>query len=135
MSRFQSKPAKSYFGTGIISLAVVLVVLTITCFAILAYASVQSEYELSTKSAKSVQAYYRADGAACEKKAQIRQAIKENRLTVYVKNNPSITMNKKEQTLSYQEAIGKTKGLKVKLSYENNELRVLQWQVIIRTEQ
>jgi hypothetical protein len=59
-----NKNLHSASGIGVVTLFVVLLILCLTVFAVLAFASANADYRLSDKNSKMVEAYYAADNAA-----------------------------------------------------------------------
>ena len=80
----REKSLRSFVGMGAVSLAVILIILTITCFAVLTYVSADSEYKLSEKSKNAVTQYYAADAKANEILSEISNSIKNEKLQDFI---------------------------------------------------
>ncbi|MDR2771744.1 MAG: hypothetical protein LBB57_06875 [Clostridiales Family XIII bacterium] len=66
-----SKNLHSASGIGVVTLFVVLLILCLTVFAVLTFASANADMRLSAKNSEMVKAYYAADNAATEISADV----------------------------------------------------------------
>lgn len=64
-------------GLGIVTITVVLLVITLACFAMLTVSSARADYTLSQRNADTVAEYYAADAQAVEDVATFLQSEKE----------------------------------------------------------
>lgn len=127
----KTKSFKTFIGMGAISLAVVLIVLTITCFAVLTYVSADSEYKLSEKSSASVNDYYRADALANEKLQEISIEIKNGKLEDFAaQKGYNVTGIAGNDVVSFQIPVSKGKKLQIEASFSApKQWEILKWEI------
>ncbi|MDR2133414.1 MAG: hypothetical protein LBP30_08790 [Clostridiales Family XIII bacterium] len=65
------KNSHSASGLGVVTLFVVLLILCLTVFSVLTFASANADMRLSAKNSEMVKAYYEADGAAARVSADV----------------------------------------------------------------
>ena len=129
----KEKSLKSFIGMSAISLAVILIVLAIACFAVLTYVSADSEYKLSEKSSAAVDDYYRADALANEKLREISAAIKKENLEDFAaKKGYNVTNTARNKIVSFQVPVGNTKMLQAEVSFKApKQWEILKWEIVI----
>lgn len=126
----RGKGLRSFVGMGAVSLAVILIILTITCFAVLTYVSADSEYKLSEKSQKSVTEYYRADAKANEILSEISTAIKNRKVQDFIaKKGYNVTNSDGQQIFAFQVPVSKGKELRVEAAFSAfDHMTILKWE-------
>ncbi|MEG0829480.1 MAG: hypothetical protein RSD88_03640 [Anaerovoracaceae bacterium] len=127
-----SKKQGFFLGMGVISLVVVLIILTISCFAILTYISADTEYQLSQKTKASVDGFYKADSEANLKMAEISREIKKGKLNQLVEEKRYVVTSKgNTQIISFDIKVGREKILKVKAGFTpEGKGDVYKWQIL-----
>lgn len=131
-----TKSFKTFIGMGAISLAVVLIILTVTCFAVLTYVSADSEYKLSEKSSASVSDYYHADALANETLREISSAIKNGKLQDFASQKGyNVTRITGHDVVSFQIPVRKGKKLQIEVSFSAPEQwEILKWEITTNSQ-
>ena len=132
-----TKRLNYFIGMAAIALAVILIVLTIACFAVLTYVSADSEYKLSEKSLASVNGYYQADSSAHETLQKISSIIKnkKNLQDFAAKKGYNVTRAAGKDYISFQIPISDTKILEVEAVFSSPEdFEIQRWETIFQAE-
>lgn len=114
-----SEKRSPHMGIGVISLAVIFVVLCMTVLALLSWQTARNERALAQRAGETVQAYYAADAQACH----IRRALEKEPL--YEVDGVEITWQGYEA--AFQCPINDALTLDVTLHVENGSSTVLAW--------
>lgn len=130
------KPFRSLLGSAAVSLAVILTVLAITCFAVLTFLSANNEYQLSRKSAETVTRYYQADAIAAERLSKISHAVKTGNVKDFnCKKDYNITTYSTGCRVSFQIPAGSAKELRVTADvFSSGQVRILEWKTAATTQ-
>lgn len=107
-----------FFGFGISSLLVIFAVLCLTVFAMLSVSTVQAHQRLSEKSIAADEGYYRADAAAQEVLAMLRNG-----------ENPE-NVTREGDVYEYYCVISQSQALTVRVRVAGRSYEILRWQVI-----
>lgn len=126
----REKSLRSFVGMGAVSLAVILIILTITCFAVLTYVSADSEYKLSEKSKNAVTQYYAADAKANEILSEISNSIKNGKLQDFIaKKGYNVTTAQGQEIIAFQVPVTKGKTLQVEAAFSAyDRVTILKWE-------
>lgn len=125
------KDMKSFVGIGAISLAVILIVLTMTCFSILTFVSADSEYKLSEKAATAVENYYQADAEANERIAEIGKKRKGKNFRDFLsKKGYNVTISQNQYIITFHVPIDEMKKLRVKACISPSRITIWEWKTI-----
>ena len=127
----REKKLRSFVGMGAVALAVILIILTITCFAVLTYVSADSEYKLSEKSRNAVSQYYEADAKANERLAEISALIKNKKSQDFIeKKGYNVTTAQGKDIVTFQVSIEKGKVLQVEAAFSTyDRVTILKWEI------
>ncbi len=128
----KNKSVHSFMGIGAVSLAIVLVILTLTCFAVLAFISADSEYKLSEKGAQSVTRYYQADAEASEILSEVFTAEKgENIQDILTKKGYNVTISQNRGEITIRVPVNDTQELQVTTVYPfSSQVEILEWGLV-----
>lgn len=120
----------SFLGMGAVALAVILIILTITCFAVLTCASAENEERLSEKSQAAVTDYYQADGQANQILSEISFAIKNGKLKDFIaKKGYNVTNSAGTVTIAYSVPVRNGKELQVEAAFRSfDQVQILRWE-------
>lgn len=125
------KDMKSFMGIGAISLAVILIVLTMTCFSVLTFVSADSEYKLSEKAAAAVESYYQADAEANERIAEIGKKRKDKNFRDFLsKKGYNVTTSQNQYIITFYVPMDEMKKLRVKASVSFSQMDILEWRAV-----
>lgn len=128
----------SFMGIGAISLAIVLIILILTCFAVLTFISADSEYKLSQKGAESATQYYQADAIANEALCTIFSEKTEKKAQDILKQKGyNVTILNNREQIILRVPLNKKKELRVKAlrSTTSSPVKILEWTVAPAAEQ
>lgn len=117
-------PKASGINVGSASLVMVFAVLSLTIFAVLSLLTSNNEFKLANKLAISIENYYGADYTACGMLSDIEKNIENNEPInidgVILENNIS----------TFLVPIDEGQSLRVSADFQNNDIKILSWQVI-----
>lgn len=117
-----SKRGKGITLTGGSSLLVIFAVLCLTVFALLTLSTVKADQRLADAAVQAVEAYYRADCAAEEILAKLREGSVPESVVA------------EENRYAYTCPVSDTQSLQVIVEIEGTNYRIEQWKVISTTE-
>ena len=122
----------SFMGISAVSLAIVLIILTITCFAVLTFISADSEYRLSEQGARSVKEYYHADAVASEVLATIFAAEnRKNIQDILTKKGYNVTIRQKRNEITIRVPVNDLQVLQVTAAYPfSSQVEILEWGLV-----
>lgn len=127
----KSKGIGSLTGTGAAALAVILIVLTMSCFAVLTFLSSDSEYQMSRKSQAAVDSYYQTDAEASEIMEDISISLKKENFRDFIsKKGYNVTTDHGDYIVSFQVPAENSQVLHVKAVFSSTgKAEILQWQM------
>lgn len=125
------KEMKTFMGIGAISLAVILIVLTMTCFSILTFVSADSEYKLSEKAATAAENYYQADAEANERIAEIGKKRKDKNFRDFLsKKGYNVTISQNQYIITFHVPVDEMKKLRVKACVSPSQISIWEWKTV-----
>ena len=133
MMKYNSK--KVYFGSGITSILITLIILVLTCFAALSFVSADTEMKMSIKSKEYCDNYYAAETIATE----ILAGFSEDNLKIkqdksqkihYNVNGGYIVISFHNDKLNFNVPVNKKQLLHVTAEITDSDINITSWTVI-----
>ncbi len=107
------------FFIGLISLLVVIIVLVLTCFAVLSYVNARADNNLAKKTAQSISDYYQADKIALEKADALNlKTLDEAYKIIKDYENADISYISPIANVSFEQTINSNSVLSVEIVYD-----------------
>lgn len=126
---------KIYFGSGITSILITLIILVLTCFAALSFVSANTEMKMSTKSKEYCDSYYAAETIATE----ILTGFSEDNLEIkqdksqkihYNVNGGYIVISFHDNELNFDVPVNQKQLLHVTAEVAGSNINIIAWTVI-----
>lgn len=109
---------RGFTTVGVSSLLVIFAVLCLTVFALLSLSTVRADRTLSEQSVRAAEGYYRADRAAEETLARLREGERPDGVA------------ETDRVFTYAHPISETQTLVVSVRVEGTEYDILRWQAV-----
>ena len=126
---------KIYFGSGITSILITLIILVLTCFAALSFVSAEAKMKMSTKSRQYCDSYYCAETTATE----ILTELSADNLKItqdksgkinYNINGGYIVISFQNSELSFDVPVNEKQSLHVTARTAGSDIDIISWSVI-----